>query len=322
MSQHRKTDNKQTLADFLGQIAGFPIYFLVDLTLKLHHRSKKIVLHKLEPLPERKFDLVNPPPGRKYQLKKQIRKLGSIYRGTDCMFLARLPLEIRLEIYRLVLGGNLYHLDYVGTQTYLRGRRCSRSNGVPLTCWSMIRPLASRPIVEPKFSLMKARPCPKLLALVCTSRQIYHEAIGIIYTKNEFSVKDPIVLHFMLHRLRPFALASLRSLQVIYHEAQNREAQDAFWELVAQNLTGLRNLRIFLSCATSWAPEYRHSLEAFDPIFRIKGLETFELDFEDYASWQSWTRRPQNAKVSSRLKCIMLNNAADDPGRPIIGAGA
>ncbi len=54
------------------------------------------------------------------------------------------------------------------------------------------------------------------LGLLRTCRQIYREGIGLLYAANVFDVNHPQTLLFLSRTIRPYRLATIRSLQISF----------------------------------------------------------------------------------------------------------
>lgn len=124
---------------------------------------------------------------------------GSPDHGSTSLFLNRLPLETRLRIYEYVLGSQkVIHLVREYKKVVQSKERYYRQLRVPFEFEdSLVR-----------FDRME-------LDLLRTCRQIYREAIDIVYSCNTFDLEDPGVLVYLNdYCLRPQRIASIRSLQL------------------------------------------------------------------------------------------------------------
>ncbi|KAL8941247.1 MAG: hypothetical protein Q9216_002350 [Gyalolechia sp. 2 TL-2023] len=119
--------------------------------------------------------------------------------------LKRLPLEVRQEIYGYVLG---------------RHKNCLvllpfKIRAIPETNYTGSNVLAA----SRNQGFLSARGhliWPRRPALLRTCRQIYTEAVGLLYAGNTFVIKHPEILFHFSKAIPPQRLNSLRSLRLPY----------------------------------------------------------------------------------------------------------
>ena len=127
------------------------------------------------------------PPALPTQRKRDLSPTPFSERASPCIFLTKLPPELRLQIYEYVLVGESKHIHIAVQRTQRPGKKRPQSRIHGFTCdyghcW-----------VPSQGSLRRTRRCcePTLpadcgrgrLALAKTCRQIYDEVIGLLYSK-------------------------------------------------------------------------------------------------------------------------------------------
>lgn len=229
------------------------------------------------------------------KLPKRRRRLSVPSRcvsNVDCTFLSRLPMELRLEIYTLVLGGKLLHV--VQLPRKLAHRSCPSVNeyGYRTCCPTTLRSNVRHSPSKTKNSLSSAN-----TAILQTCRQIYMEAIQLLYNSNAFDFDDLHTFVYFFKSIPTSRLATISTLHITcsvshFHGSYGQaigQAIDALneWErfchVVATKVSGLRHFKVFLS----------HNLPALGldvggqdsvwikPLLEIKGLRTFNLQLHD-----------------------------------------
>lgn len=189
-------------------------------------------------------------------------------------FLARLPLEIRLKIYELVLGGNVFHLERTFTRV-IHQARFSCVSHLRSKFWEFsVLPLGGRWFDGAN------------LALLLSCRQIYTEAVSILYSQNTFHFNDPMALIILVtYCLPPQFVLALRSVQITYyykemeattdfdHERFSVEAWWRMWQLIKEmHLTDLLLELIFEDTDVNGNEEWRK------PMLEVENLKTFNLE--------------------------------------------
>ncbi|KAI9662039.1 MAG: hypothetical protein M1831_002954 [Alyxoria varia] len=140
------------------------------------------------------------------------------YSQIQSSLLTRLPAELRLQIWRHVLGDDLIHL--VRCRHRIGYRRCLGADGTLRSrggwsehdyCWGECATTVhdGQPKVRKEAPVETARP---LLPLVKTCRKVYTEAIPLLYTTNHFSLNHIETLISLHLTLLPHRLSQIRSL--------------------------------------------------------------------------------------------------------------
>lgn len=171
----------------------------------------------------------------------------------DCAFLSKLPYDIRLIIYEMVLGGNTLHLEAANPKSRILHSICKHPDqidnaSVHIDC-STQSPV--RPSSAPREDYLEAT---GLLPLLTTCRRIYSEAIGTLYSANTFEfTQNFAAFTFLKLMLPPQRLQSIRHLRlhlrIPRHPTLNsralRDWQD-LWTFFGSEMSGLQSLYLQL----------------------------------------------------------------------------
>ncbi|KAL8779969.1 MAG: hypothetical protein Q9213_006694 [Squamulea squamosa] len=201
----------------------------------------------------------------------------------DDSILLRLPLEIRQEIYGYVLGREencLVALPFK-IRAVPEGHSTSREN---------VRNAALNQCLitsdEPRF-------WPQRTALIRTCRQIYNEAIDLLYCGNIFVVKHPQIFLCFTKSIVPMRLNRIRNIRIIIEkplclvltlnkvDSSVREVWESFWDAVSR-----------IECLTSLCVGFKYCfppsdqiamdapwMDALRPLLLLRGLLAFQLGF-------------------------------------------
>ncbi|KAL8804438.1 MAG: hypothetical protein Q9182_002543 [Xanthomendoza sp. 2 TL-2023] len=230
--------------------------------------------------------------------------------------LGRLPLEIRLQIWREVLGGNLFHIAFDKTQNALHCYLCQDfSTGVhshgedkyPRCQGSLREPcfFYSRPIC---FFSHGEKYAFRAMSFLLTCRQIYTEAMDILYSTNVFNIDDSTtLLGLMAPPFSHFRHIQTMHVNVAMWKIRCSDITEVavtpplysvwteFWATLAK-FSGLRHLRLDVY-GTSRAGFQKEDLE---PLLQLKGLKTFDLAVWRDTDGPNYTR--QDITVSIPLR--------------------
>ncbi|EME45174.1 hypothetical protein DOTSEDRAFT_71033 [Dothistroma septosporum NZE10] len=168
---------------------------------------------------------------------------------TQSAFLTKLPYDVRLIIYEMVIGGNVLHLEAQNQKARILHNVCKHPQdindvGMHQDCSSLS---TVRPSSAPREDYAHAT---GLLPLLVTCRRIYSEAINTLYSANTFEFTQNFAaftfLKFMLPGPRMASLRHFRlHLRVPRHPALNsralRDWQD-LWSFFRDEMTGLLSL--------------------------------------------------------------------------------
>ncbi|KAI9875835.1 MAG: hypothetical protein M1830_007923 [Pleopsidium flavum] len=198
--------------------------------------------------------------------------------------LQRLPAEIRSKIYYEVFGGEILHL--VQLPKRLGHVRCrAPSSTDPLrTCMPDTRgPASAREIKTSSLDLPLLQSC----------RQVYVEAISILYACNVLDLDDASSLLYLSQTIRPQRLAAVKRLQLkwdflipplVIPETKDPEwfprddqTWESFWRVIATQMPGLVQLTLVIYT------EHRKLAWNLDegwvrPLLQVRGLKNFRLE--------------------------------------------
>ena len=221
------------------------------------------------------------------KVSRRRRRLSTSARfgsNVDCALLSRLPIELRLEIYTYVLGGNLLHIFQVPRRLAHKCCHGTPSKGYFRSCCPTTQRNNVRKGYGGPFSSAN-------IALLQTCRQIYLEAINVLYTTNIFDIDHLQTLIYLSRSIPPQHFATISKLNVSwpvtydiipYHrQIDSINDWERFCHVVATKMPGLRHLKVSL---THNAPLSIHD-EAdqcwIKPLLEIRGLRTFNLETYD-----------------------------------------
>ncbi|KAI4175613.1 MAG: hypothetical protein LQ346_008051 [Caloplaca aetnensis] len=205
--------------------------------------------------------------------------------GLEDSLLNRVPLEIRQEIYSYVLGRQDNFLIMVPFKiravldscTWDRNHRDHPERTDPLD----IKANGQR------ITDQRRRFWPQRTALLCTCRQAYAEAIGLLYTQNTFVITHPQMLFRFAKSIPIQRFNSIRNLRVSFSTPScgalsywtfnywRRAEWEMFWKLVA-SMDDLRTLRVDILDWTAENLSPHNSL--LRDISHIRGLQIFRLN--------------------------------------------
>ncbi|KAI4170492.1 MAG: hypothetical protein LQ346_008851 [Caloplaca aetnensis] len=213
---------------------------------------------------------------------------------THCQFLSILPLEIRQEIYKYVVGCKRVHIVRKGKQMAHVRCKCLDSD----TDFTRNCRLAARHAYQGKSRL--AFTSNGNVALLRTCRQIYTEAVGIMYSTNTFDFDHQDLFLFFARSILPQRLAMIRNLHLCLGTANVDQTFTAgeraingwslMWEIIGRDMLALRHLRLRL---TEDFPLYTTMYPTLNgdywvkSILQVRNLKTFHLQFRP-ASEEDW----------------------------------
>lgn len=176
------------------------------------------------------------------------------YLQEQCALLSKLPLDIRLIIYEMVLGGSFFHVTTNDSKTRILSHACKRTPGFHSddhqACFS-IASTERRPSSAPREDYPFAT---GLLPLLVTCRRIYSEAIDTLYSANAIEFwENRVALRFLKQTLPPQRLRSIRhfrwDMQIPHHpniNARSRRDWSDLFRFFANEMTGLQHLYLKL----------------------------------------------------------------------------
>ena len=260
------------------------------------------------------------PPSPPKPLPRKRRPLSASPWGrssnSNCSLLNRLPPEIRIEIYRYVLGDKLLHLVQGNKKiSHVRCRALSETDYVR-SCRPMAANTANR--------MLPGSTSNGNLALVKTCRQVYRETIDLLYATNVFDLDDPRTLFYFARTVPYQRLASITKLHVHFslscpcwypHDNDaypkmkmpfDEDTWNNFWNSVALYMPRLADLRL---CLGVWAggPPMKVTQAWTKPLLKIRGLRRFDLEVLFIEDPRADTARVQVAQVRQYLRGIMCS---------------
>lgn len=172
-----------------------------------------------------------------------------------CAFLA-LPTEVRIQIYDLLLVSRSRHKD--------------SSLAINNTFQRMI--LLER-VGDPwPGSAKTARTLE--LAILRTCKQIYREAIEILYSQNVFKISSPEQAVGLISRFGPANTASIRSLRLWVRQSAELAPWLRLFSVLAKEATGLREIDILWAADWGfvWAQGMRQARGLGDNLLFVRAL--------------------------------------------------
>ncbi|KAL8887547.1 MAG: hypothetical protein Q9215_004889 [Flavoplaca cf. flavocitrina] len=207
--------------------------------------------------------------------------------------LMRLPVEVRLQIWRELIGGKLCHM--VVTRTY--SLRCYPCREFIKDEWGVaqLRPYTRDGLSTRCQGGVGSEACYvsylqkvpfNTLSLLLTSRAINSEAIGILYSDNVFHVDNLQTLHAIVREIGPRMKMiktvhidlnvwqiRLKKVDSVYDSAYNSWIKK--WDLFAREFSGLQHLRLDIWGCAPYRDFAASDLE--EPLLKLQGLKSFRL---------------------------------------------
>lgn len=170
----------------------------------------------------------------------------------SCTLLARLPFEIRMQIWIYTIGNRLFHIDLLpgrlGSRP-CRGRPpnasfCNRAYVVEFG-----RPLACDYGIAERTGI---------IPFLQTCRQIYTEAIDVLYSHNTFDISELATMKYLIQGVPRQRICVIQNLHVHFHAAllhpqwpsptmELGGTWELFWRLTFSELVKLRSIHIFIN---------------------------------------------------------------------------
>ncbi|KAL9006903.1 MAG: hypothetical protein Q9188_000358 [Gyalolechia gomerana] len=186
----------------------------------------------------------------------QTRKSSESFKPSvfqSCPLLARLPLEIRSQVWRYVLGDKVFHIEL--RPGHLASRICSKCEERDGWCHAIwhIENTDKEAYFERKFGVTA-------LPRVC--RQVYCETIDVLYAANIIDISDLGVLKYFIQGVPPQRLPLIQTLRVHWQDrswfprwptahADFGGTWEMFWRVALDELTGLKKIDIMMCSADS-----------------------------------------------------------------------
>lgn len=182
----------------------------------------------------------------------------------QCSLLSKLPLDVRLMIYELVLGGMVFHLSAFGPRFRILLYICNRPDRIddqPHECHSLS---TKAPSAAPRQDFQDAS---GLLPLLVTCRQVYSEAIHVLYSANVFEFRqNSAAFRFLKMMIPPQRLQSIRRfrwhMRIPHHPNTNgrsRRDWSGLFEFFTNEMTGLQHLLLQIQTMQPMEAEIRET---------------------------------------------------------------
>lgn len=206
-----------------------------------------------------------------FQLFSAVGAEQSTSDQTGCGLLSKLPLDVRMIIYDMVLGGMVFHLDAQNPRSRILLHICNRPEAINEPNHQCHELSIKRPTSAPREEYRQAT---GLLPLLVTCRQVYSECIQTLYSANTFEfTKNSAAFRFLKVMVPPQRLHSIRHfrmrMQLPHHPSINsrsrRDWNDLF-TFFTHEMSGLLSLRLAIQLLQ---PAQAHILETTD----IEGAE-------------------------------------------------
>ncbi|KAK4542959.1 hypothetical protein LTR36_005957 [Oleoguttula mirabilis] len=190
---------------------------------------------------------------------------------TACGLLSKLPLDVRMIIYDMVLGGMVFHLDAQNPRSRILLDICNRPEAINDPNHQCHELSIKRAISAPREQYIEAT---GLLPLLVTCRQVYSESVETLYSANTFEfTKNSAAFRFLKVMIPPQRLHSMRHfrmrMQLPHHPSINtrsrRDWNDLF-QFFTHEMSGLLSLRLAIQMLQ---PAQAHILETTD----VEGAE-------------------------------------------------
>lgn len=152
-------------------------------SLRPQYPQKRPCVRRVYSYRTERYRVNNPKPLAEH--RKSISESSNPSVLQSCSLLARLPWEIRSQIWRYVLGDNVFHIELLPGR--LGSRVCSGCMEEAEQCHGLwhFEGTEENSCFAQKFGMM---------SLPQTCRQVYHETIDLVYSSNTFDISDLGVL--------------------------------------------------------------------------------------------------------------------------------
>lgn len=247
---------------------------------------------RMRPSPKAKERSISPPIQLDAETPRIIDNFSILtvnaFTNESCMLLQRLPLEVRLTIYSHVIGNDRFRIITVPWKVV----------AVPDTADNVS--MAQRYFQPPVFHTAVPNKTSPIhgIGLLISCRQIYQEAINLMYSTNTFIFLDFQSLETFVRSIPPTRLNTIRHLEIRYSPESSIAYQhprtshydlpiclNQYWGLVA-NMQSLRSLFIRLEAYSQSQPWQQfdefdlceNETKRLEGLLRVRGLSTFQLE--------------------------------------------
>lgn len=241
-------------------VLWFTVFFPCYPILKSYDKAKNSI--------KRRANDPKPLPRRRRRLSTSSYNTSNF----DSPLLGRLPIELRLEIYGYVLGGELFHIFPAPKR--MAHYYCPSPSWNDTNCKNCLKTTRS-----PLPLVGNGRIPNNDIALLKACRQIYNEASHVLYATNVFELGNlNSFLHFS-QTIRPCRLASIARLHICWDlPTRSKEVKSwkRGWHTIATQMSALVHLKLMLGCSlkSNLISGWIH------PILEVQGLKSFSLQFK------------------------------------------
>ena len=174
------------------------------------------------------------------------------YLQEQCSFLSMLPLDVRMIIYDIVLGGIVFHITTNESKSRILSHICKQPDHISDENHQLCFTTSSkRPSSAPRDDYPQAT---GLLRLLVTCRRIYSEAIETLYSANTFEFwENRVAFRFLKVMVPPQRLQCIRrfrwDMQIPHHPNSNSRSRRDWSDLFtffANETSGLQHLYLKL----------------------------------------------------------------------------
>lgn len=230
------------------------------------------------------------PPSSDDSIWQRLQVLAALSSEPKCIdqpesgFLSRLPLDVRMIIYDLVLGGSTIHVSAGDNHSRIYHFICKAPDRITQSqihsqCHSLT---TQRPSSNPREKHTQAT---GLLPLLVTCRQVYSEAINTLYSSNAFEFTQIHTAFRFLTRMVPQPrLPAIRhfvlKMAVPRHPHLNSRTKrdwDDLFKLFSSEMSGLQSLHLTLGMLESVKQTIRDTADS-DGALWIKPMMAMAVD--------------------------------------------
>ena len=245
------------------------------------------------------------------------RQLSKLARSDDAtrrsLLFQKLPIELRILIYSLVVGNDRFRLITIPWKVVAAR---DIDGNVSMT----------QEHFTPANELVPTRRFPSNgNALLMTCRQVYSEAVDLLYSSNTFVLHDFHTLETFAKSVPTQRLNAIRKLEIYYSPMTSIPYQhewtrhydlpsdlDWIWEIVV-GMQGLRNLGIFLESYSTLIldDEDREASEVrrLKPLLQLRGLSTFRLELSYLGDLRLEDHQRRMEPYAPALQRAIIDNA-------------
>lgn len=187
------------------------------------------------------------------------------YEQAGSAFISKLPLDVRMLVYEMLLSGSIFHIESATPQSRIYHVVCKRPeeiNAVNHQCHD----LTKRPSSAPREEYREAS---GLLALLATCRRVYSESIHLLYSTNTFQfTSNHAAFRFLKVLIPSHRVRSVRHFRMImrlpHHPHMNSRSKrdwNQLWYFFATEMTGLQSLYLRFLVLHDTQEAIRHSTD-------------------------------------------------------------